>query len=290
MTGYGKSSVSLSGKKFNIEIKTLNSKQLDLSLKLHPLIKETEPLIRNMVSQRLERGKVEIAVSIDSENEVFTGSINRKLVQVYRDEILSVCRTTGIPEPQDILALIMRIPDVITSSQDSVSGEDTGLLMDGIAATLDQVRDFRTNEGKILEKDILLHIHSILEALDAITPHEKQRIISIREKMLKEFEKYTEINPGISVDRNRFEQELIFYLEKLDINEEKVRLWKHCAYFLETLKEEGTHGKKLGFIAQEMGREINTIGSKANDADIQRIVVQMKDELEKVKEQLGNVL
>jgi uncharacterized protein (TIGR00255 family) len=290
MTGFGRSTASLDGKSLIIEIRSLNSKQFDLNLRIPSFLREHEYEIRQLLSRKLERGKIELNINLDSQNGQVAGIINKPLFRQYLDELTATALESGTEVPSDIFSIALKMPDVISSSKEDTAMTDAGPLLAGIEEVIDQVVTFRVNEGAVIEADMLVRVHAILKLLDAIEPFEKQRINSIRERLVREFARYGDESSGPVADPNRFEQELIFYLEKLDITEEKVRLWKHCGYFLETLKESGNQGKKIGFVTQEMGREINTIGSKANDADIQRMVVQMKDELEKIREQLGNVL
>ena len=290
MTGYGKATAGITGRNLTIEIKTLNSKQLDLNLKIPGYLREKEFEIRSALTQSLERGKVEFMVATEVTGENMSFGINHGLAKKYHAEILDLANDLGIEPNGDLLSFLIKMPDVIETSRDEINENDWKAISACISEAIRLTDFFRTEEGKILESDMLLRVQTILQLLEAITPFEKQRIIAVRERMNREFAKYSDDSSGPVTDQNRLEQELIYYLEKLDITEEKVRLLKHCEYFLETLHEEGAQGKKLGFVTQEMGREINTIGSKANDADIQRIVVQMKDELEKIKEQLGNIL
>ena len=290
MTGYGKSATGITGRNLTIEIKSLNSKQLDLNLKIPGYLKEKEFEIRNILAQKLERGKIEFYIGTEITGELASFGINHALAKKYHHEIVSLAKELGIKTTPDLLSLLIKMPDVMETSRDEISENDWTRIAFCINEAVIQADNFRVEEGKILETDMLMRIQSILQLLDSIDPHEKRRIIGIRERMVREFAKFAADTANPPVDQNRFEQELIYYFEKLDITEEKVRLLKHCEYFLETLHEAGSQGKKLGFVTQELGREINTIGSKANDADMQRIVVQMKDELEKIKEQLANIL
>jgi uncharacterized protein (TIGR00255 family) len=217
-------------------------------------------------------------------------SINHALAKKYYDELKALSKELHEKCPADMLSMVIKMPDVMQTSRDEMSEGDWDVISGAIAEAIGQADDFRINEGKALEDDMLKRVHSILQLLDSILPFEKNRINELRERLLRDFAKYSGDFNGSAPDQNRFEQEIIYYLEKLDITEEKVRLLKHCQYFLETLQDHGSQGKKLGFVTQEMGREINTMGSKASDAEIQKIVVQMKDELEKIREQLGNIL
>jgi uncharacterized protein (TIGR00255 family) len=290
MTGYGKAVLDITGRKLTIEIKTLNSKQLDLNLKIPGYFRDKEWEVRGLLTQRFERGKIDFFIGTEVTGEMLSYSINRALAKKYFDELKSLATDLHVECPEESLSLILKMPDVMQTSRDELDDHDwvsiTGAMHDAIA----QADMFRINEGKVLEDDIKCRVQAILQHLKSIEPFETRRIIELREKLLRDFSKYSGDFTNSAPDQNRFEQELIYYLEKLDITEEKVRLMKHCLYFLETLEEAVSQGKKLGFVTQEMGREINTIGSKASDADIQKIVVQMKDELEKIKEQLGNIL
>lgn len=290
MTGYGKSVVDITGRRLTVEIKTLNSKQLDLNLKIPGYFREKEWEVRALLTQQLERGKIDFYIGTEVTGEMLSYSINHALAKRYCDELKSLSGELKEKSPADLLSLVLHMPDVMQTSRDEIDDVDWSIISGAIAATIGQVNEFRINEGKVLEDDMLKRVHTILDLLDAILPYEKSRISELKERLLRDFAKFSGDFNGMAPDQNRFEQEIIYYLEKLDITEEKVRLLKHCQYFLETLQDPGAQGKKLGFVTQEMGREINTIGSKANHAEIQKIVVQMKDELEKIKEQLGNIL
>ena len=286
MTGFGKSSTILTGKVLTFEIRSLNSKQLDLNLRFPSLLRDLEPEIRRMVTRMAERGKIELNASIDFTGSDLPASINKSLAMAYYRELESLADELGAPA-QDLLSIVMRMPDVTKSTREELSEEDKASIITAVNEALELYDEFRKHEGQLLEDDFIARINSILEYLKEIEPFEKQRNLLMREKLRTGFAAFAEDN---SFDSNRFEQEIIYYLEKLDITEEKVRLQKHCDYFLEALKEPVANGRKLSFVSQEIGREINTIGSKANDASIQKIVVGMKDELEKVKEQLANIL
>jgi len=290
MTGYGKAVLDITGRKLTIEIKTLNSKQLDLNLKIPGYFREKEWEVRAILTQRFERGKIDFYIGTEVTGEMLSYSINHSLAKQYHDELKNLCHELHEENPADMLSLVIKMPDVMQTSRDELSEHDWISISAAIDDAIAQADLFRIHEGKVLEEDMKNRVLSIRQLLNAVEPYEKRRITDLRERLLRDFSKYTGDFNGSAPDQNRFEQELIYYLEKLDITEEKVRLEKHCRYFLETLHEAGSQGKKLGFVTQEMGREINTIGSKANDAEIQKIVVQMKDELEKIKEQLGNIL
>ncbi|MEI7499241.1 MAG: YicC/YloC family endoribonuclease [Bacteroidota bacterium] len=290
MTGFGKAVVDITGRRITIEIKTLNSKQFDLNLKIPGYFREKEWEVRALLTQRLERGKIDFYIDTEVTGEMLSHSINHALAKKYYGELRTLSKEIKEKRPADILSLVVRMPDVMQTSRDEMGEMDWDIISGAIIETIRQVDDFRSNEGRALEDDMLKRVHFILQLLDSISPYEKNRSNELRERLLRDFAKFSGDFNGSAPDQNRFEQEIIYYLEKLDITEEKVRLLKHCQYFLETLQDPGAQGKKLGFIVQEMGREINTIGSKASDAEIQKLVVQMKDELEKIKEQLGNIL
>jgi uncharacterized protein (TIGR00255 family) len=291
MTGYGKAVAELPGKKLLIEIKSLNSKGLDLSVKLPGAFREKEMEIRALLSQRLERGKVELYISADKSSESAAYSINKPLFHQYYQELKSLLTELKEEKHEALLPVILKIPDVLQTEKAEFEETDWTLVANGIESALKSAEEFRAAEGGILETDMRARVQLILDLLDSIGPFEKNRLNDIRERIRTGFRNITKSDLlQTKPDENRFEQELIYYIERLDITEEKVRLKKHCEYFTGTLNEPGSQGKKLGFVIQEMGREINTIGSKANDAGIQKIVVQMKDELEKIREQLLNIL
>jgi len=290
MTGYGKAVLDITGRKLTIEIKTLNSKQLDLNLKIPGYFRDKEWEVRGLLTQRFERGKIDFFIATEVTGEMLSYSINSNLAKKYHEELKNLAGELKEECPSEMLSLVLKMPDVMQTSRDELSEHDWSSISGAIDEAITQADIFRLNEGKVLEADMTNRVHGILHLLEAVEPYEKMRIVDLRERLLRDFSKYSGDFNGSAPDQNRFEQELIYYLEKLDITEEKVRLLKHCHYFLETLKEPVSQGKKLGFVTQEMGREINTIGSKASDAGIQKLVVQMKDELEKIKEQLGNIL
>jgi uncharacterized protein (TIGR00255 family) len=291
MTGFGKACAEIQGRKFTIETRSLNSKQLDFNLKIPGISREKEIEVRNLLSQKLERGKIDLYITLETSGDLPNYSINKVAAKKYQAELKELQADLNEEEMMGLLPLILKLPDVIQSGREALSEEEWLIVREGIERSAALVDQFRLHEGNILDQDIRSRTDLILGLLSSIEPFEIKRTLFIREKLRKEFRNMMEGEQlsGI-IDENRFEQELIFYLERLDITEEKVRLKKHCDYFLETLNDSVSQGKKLGFITQEIGREINTIGSKANDADIQKIVVQMKDELEKIKEQLLNIL
>ncbi|MCQ2322904.1 MAG: YicC family protein [Bacteroidales bacterium] len=285
MTGYGKAEQLYNTNNICVEIKTLNSKQLDLSLKLPQELKASEFDYRNEIATVLQRGKVDATITITNTDVAQNTHIEKDVVASYLEQINSISKEYNIPESKDIAAIVFRMPGIFIAPVQDYDDEFLAKIMETLVQALEMTDDFRAKEGIILKKDLVKRVELILGYLAEVEPFEKNRHEIIKGKLQKNLQ---ELTSG-EYDENRFEQELIFYLEKLDITEEKVRLRKHCDYFMESIDEEGA-GKKLGFIAQEMGREINTLGSKANDADIQRLVVKMKDELEKIKEQLFNIL
>ncbi len=291
MTGYGKTIVELPGKKLSIEIKSLNSKAMDISVKLPGVFRGNELELRTLLSQQFQRGKVDLFISSDDTSDTPNFHINKVLVKKYYQDLKDLFMEIGEENHGILLPIILKIPDVLQGEKTEAEESDWSLVREGIEKAIVLVHEFRLNEGLILEKDMLTRVGLILNLLDSIAPFEASRIKDIRDRIKTGFQNLCKSeNLTVIPNDNRFEQELIYYLERLDITEEKVRLQKHCDYFIATFKDPDSQGKKLGFIVQEMGREINTIGSKANEAEIQKIVVQMKDELEKIKEQLGNIL
>jgi len=287
MTGFGKVSADLGTRTANVEVKCLNSKQADIYLKLPALYREGENQVRNEVTRTLQRGKIEVAVWFEAAANERNVSLNQGIILDYLEQLKEMEPALELPGNDILLPLVMRLPDVIKVDKQDFNEEEWIRLFDTIKLCILQVEEFRLQEGRSIEDDFRTRIRLILDGINRIRRIEKNRIERLRERMSNAL---NEISERIKVDQNRFEQELIYYIEKLDINEEMVRLGNHCDYFLETLSTEETPGRKLGFISQEIGREINTIGSKANDSEIQRIVVEMKDELEKLKEQSMNVL
>ena len=287
MTGYGKSTVTYNDKKIIVEIKSLNSKALDVSARIAPLYREKEMEIRNMISQSLERGKVDFSLWIEKEASDAATPINAALLQNYYTQIKNISETCNIPLPSDWFATLLRMPDVLTKVDVQVlEDEEWEVAKGAVEEAINALVNFRKQEGAALEKKFTEKIDNIERLLKSIEPYEKERVARIRERITDALEKTI----SVDYDKNRLEQELIYYIEKLDINEEKQRLTNHLKYFRETMASGHGQGKKLGFIAQEMGREINTTGSKSNHAEMQNIVVQMKDELEQIKEQVLNVM
>jgi len=287
MTGYGKAVVAYKDKKINVEIKSLNSKQLDLQTRIAPLFREKEMEIRQMVAQAVERGKVDLSLWIEKEAGIDATPVNVVLLENYYRQLKDIAARLGIDEPQDWLFTLTRMPDVMTrTEQETLSEEEWAAGKKGVEQAIEALMLYRRQEGAALEKKFAEKIDNIERLLAEIEPYEKSRVEKIRQRIV---EGLLQI-PGVEYDKNRLEQELIYYIEKLDISEEKQRLTQHLKYFRETMQNGHGQGKKLGFIAQEMGREINTTGSKSNQAEMQNIVVQMKDELEQIKEQVLNAL
>jgi len=287
MTGFGKATGDYNGKKIVVEIKSLNSKQIDISTRLSGLYREKDIEIRNELSHALERGKIDIALYIDSSGKESISHLNQTVIETYYQQIKSISDSTGIPVPDNWFEVIMRLPDVMKSEITELVEQEWDAVKNILLDAINQIKDFRIQEGKSLELVFRNNIARIAELLDAITPYEQERVEKIKIRLEENLQ---QIADKFEYDRNRLEQELIFYIEKLDINEEKTRLKAHLEYFLETIDKEASPGKKLGFIAQEMGREINTLGSKANHSEMQKLVVLMKDYLEQIKEQTLNVL
>lgn len=286
MTGYGKAEQIYLTKRIVVEVKTLNSKQLDLSLKLPQELRPQELDYRNEVANILQRGKIDVSISVTDTNVEQNTHIEKEVIASYIKQIKEISEEYNIPASSDLAMLLFKMPGIFVTPEQEYDENFIEKVKETLLEALRMTDEFRRQEGEILKIDLLKRKNLILEYLGEVNPFETNRHENIKNKLIKNL---TELTQSGKYDENRFEQELIFYLEKLDITEEKVRLAKHCSYFDETIDEEGA-GKKLGFISQEMGREINTLGSKANDADIQRLVVKMKDELEKIKEQLFNIL
>jgi uncharacterized protein (TIGR00255 family) len=286
MTGFGRATVATGDKKMVIEVKSLNSKTLDASLRLPPSYKEKELEIRALVKQRLERGKIDLSIHDDAAGERDV-ALNQPLLAAYFRQLLDVATALGVaPDKGELLQAALRFPDVMQARAAEPGDEEWQALRHGLDEALDCLDDFRRREGEALLEDILGRV-ALIEALAAEVPRfEGQRVEAVRQRLRDKLEEWT----AAGVDENRLEQELIYYIEKFDITEEKTRLAQHCRYFVDTARNEEAPGRKLAFIAQEIGREINTLGSKANDHDIQKLVVRMKDELEKIKEQTLNLL
>lgn len=287
MTGFGKAECQLSDKKVSIEIKSLNSKQMDISMRMPPLYREKEAEIRQMITSTLVRGKVECSLYYELTEDQPSGIINEPVVRSYYQKLEQIARELGQGAGKDLLSTVMRLPDTMKNEKAELGEEEWKAVRAAIRDALGALDDFRSSEGKSLEEDLGGRVSAISELLAGTAAFEKERIDRVRQRIVRHLDEVVEKD---SVDQNRLEQELVFYIEKLDVSEEKVRLAKHCEYFLETMGRNDANGKKLGFISQEMGREINTLGSKANHAELQKLVVDMKDELERIKEQVLNAL
>jgi uncharacterized protein (TIGR00255 family) len=287
MTGFGKASAEIGNKKITVEVKSLNSKQLDLSTRICGLYREKDIEIRNELAQQLERGKVDFALYIDNSGKESTTQINQSVVEGYCKQITELSEKMGVPVPTDWFTVLLRMPDVLKSEMQELDETEWIEVKKIIAEAVAQFTAFRIQEGKSLEKVFDAKIASIKKLSEEIEKYEPERIEKVKTRLR---ENLLAVGEKVDYDKNRFEQELIFYIEKLDVNEEKVRLANHLSYFVETMQHEKSPGKKLGFIAQEIGREINTLGSKSNHSEMQKLVVLMKDELEQVKEQVLNVL
>jgi uncharacterized protein (TIGR00255 family) len=287
MTGFGKSEFEINNKKITIEIKSLNSKQADINTRIPQIFREKEIEIRRMINDRLIRGKIDIAIYSESLGDTGNAVINEGIVKSYFASLSGITSDLELPVNERLLQIVMRLPDTVKVQYEQLNEEEWVALQLQIHRAIDQVDKFRVQEGKALEADLVANIDQISRLQGEIEPFEQQRIENVRVRLTEALSKM-QLNG--TVNPERFEQELIFYLERLDFNEEKVRLTNHCNYFLDTMKETDANGKKLSFIAQEIGREVNTLGSKANEGNIQRIVVQMKDALERIKEQVLNIL
>lgn len=287
MTGYGKAEFETGNKKITLELKSLNSKQLDINSRLPILYREKDLTIRKEISEKLVRGKIDFSLYIENLGTESNSAINESIVTAYFNQLSKIQSNLGLPVTEQIMQNVMRLPDTVKTVYEELDEREWKGIFVKVQEVICSLDQFRVQEGMALDRDIRSNIADIQQLLAQVDPFESLRIDAIKSRIL---DGLNELNLNGSLDKNRFEQELIYYLEKLDINEEKVRLTNHCRYFLETMDSTGDVGKKLGFIAQEIGREINTIGSKANESNIQRIVVQMKDALERIKEQLLNVL
>ncbi len=287
MTGFGRAVAELPGKNVVVEVKSLNSKQLDLNSRVASIYRDKDLEIRNYISSQLVRGKIDVLVYLEAKEGVMERTLQESLVKTYYEKISNLANELHAENfsPMDA---VMRLPDVWSTDNQQLADEsEWKSVMAAVVEATKRIATYRANEGEALDRDLRANIQTIKDLLASIETYEKARVPSIRERIEQSLREFIDSD---KIDKNRLEQEMIFYLEKLDINEEKVRLAQHCKYFLDTMDSDEFAGKKLNFIAQEMGREINTMGSKSNDADMQRIVVQMKDNLEKIKEQVLNVL
>lgn len=287
MTGFGKAVAEIPGKKISVELKSLNSKQVDMSARVPSSLRAMELEMRNLVAGALERGKIELTVSVESVMSESTVELNRDVLSLYKKDVEETAKFLGVEPPQDWFSVLMRFPEVIKSeSQKDPDDEELNTVRETVVRAIEALKEFRRSEGEKLEEFFAVRIQKIRTLLEEVPKYEEERIARIRIRMEEGLAKIH----GVDYDRSRLEQELFFYIEKLDVNEEKQRLEQHLNYFMETLTAPKSQGKKLGFIAQEMGREINTLGSKSNHADMQKLVVEMKDILEQIKEQVLNVL
>ncbi|WP_228063642.1 YicC/YloC family endoribonuclease [Faecalibacter rhinopitheci] len=282
MTGYGKAVLELPEKKVTIEVRSLNSKTLDLNTRIPSFYREKELEVRNIISEKIQRGKVDFMMMVELNPAARTQKLNAELIKSYIADFKKI--TPDVTEA-DLLPVVMRMPDVMNYSQDDLSTEEWNAIRETILEAVNALNTYRQDEGKVLEKELISYVEKILHNLTLVEPFEGERIETIKDRFNKKLE-----DAKADIDQNRYEQELIYFFEKLDITEEKVRLKNNCEYFIKEIHEAGSNGKKLGFISQEIGREINTLGSKSNHSEMQKIVVQMKDELEKIKEQSLNIL
>ena len=287
MTGFGKAEVKLENKSIIAEIRSLNSKQLDLAVKMPSIYRSVEAEVRSLLAKQLVRGKVDLFISVESREVQSAAQIDKEQFRAYLSQVTEACALAGVePSYDQIVAAVLRMPNVVNANDVQTPSEaELQAVVQAVSEAAAHLDEFRSQEGEVLMEDLLRRVDKIWAYREQITPYEESRTAAVRERILDGIAKL-----GVEVDNNRLEQEMIFYIEKLDITEERVRLHNHCKYFHEVASEEPQAGRKLGFIAQEMGREINTTGSKANDHEIQKLVVQMKDELEKIKEQVLNVL
>lgn len=287
MTGYGKASCEFGNKKIVVEIKSLNSKQLDVSTRISGLYREKDIEIRNELSQKLERGKVDFSLYVDNSGKESVSQINSSVVEAYYQQIKTIANNIGIEVPANWFEVLLRLPDTMKTETVELDENEWIEIKKIINTAIDQLTEFRVQEGKSLENVFVNKISHIADLLEQVAPYEQERVEKIKARLE---ENLLALSDKIDYDKNRIEQELVFYIEKLDVNEEKVRLKNHLDYFVETMQHEKSPGKKLGFIAQEIGREVNTLGSKSNHSEMQKIVVLMKDDLEQIKEQVLNVL
>lgn len=287
MTGFGRANTEYKEKKIIIDIKTLNSKSTDITTRIPNFYREKEIALRKLLASELQRGKIDFCMFVEINGGETSTKFSDKIILNYYNQLKTLCDTNNIPISNDILSSIIRMPDVMTTNSENLNDEEWEYILISIKQAIEECKNFRQHEGNILAQDIISNLNSITELLSQVPQYEEERINVLKERLNHSLK---EIVDTANIDANRYEQEIIFYLEKFDINEEKVRLKKHCDYFLQTLNSENFAGKKLGFIAQEMGREINTLGAKANHVEIQKLVIMMKDELEKIKEQVLNAL
>jgi uncharacterized protein (TIGR00255 family) len=288
MTGYHKLSFDYKEKTIQIEIKSLNSKFLDISTRIPAVYKEKEIFIRDLIKQYLHRGKIEYSIYIETSKDAETApEINKSVFTSYYRQLERISNKNSIPMDDNIMQVISKMPEILKQETEKISDDEWDALLSNTKKALEKMLEYRINEGRSMYDDILASVNAVKLIIHQIEPYEKDRIESIKKRLLISLDK---LEDKMDYDKNRFEQELIYYLEKLDINEEKVRLTNHCDYFIQTMEKDTIPGKKLGFISQEMGREINTLGSKANEMHIQKKVIEMKEELEKIKEMILNIV
>ncbi|MFB6342397.1 YicC/YloC family endoribonuclease [Saccharicrinis sp. FJH62] len=287
MTGYGKAVCELKDKNITIEIKSLNSKQMDINTRIPGIYKDKDVEIRSTISKTLQRGKVDMFLYVENLGNDTSTVINPNIFENYKKQIQEISKTCNVPVPEDLFSTILRLPDALKTEIEEIDDEEWNTILAALQEALKQMIAFRIQEGKSLEEHLIEKIENIRSLHKEVPQYEKERIERVRARIT---DNLNDLKSSMEFDPNRFEQEMIYYIEKLDISEEKVRLENHLNYFIETLNLKESSGKKLGFISQEIGREINTLGSKANHHDIQKLVVQMKDELEQIKEQVLNVL
>ncbi len=291
MTGYGKFVAELPGKKITVEIKSLNSKSFNFSVKLPDMYRSIEADVRNLVSKQLERGKIELLVRVEKNAALINSNINKEAVKGFHSELSELFESLGYDKNSpEIIASILRMPSIFISDTSEIDKDELKSVFDAINKAVENLDAFRWQEGQSLRTDLIHSINEIQQLLLQVAPFEGERIETVKTRLQKRIDDFFQNATATGQDKNRFEQEIIYYLEKLDINEEKVRLSNHCNYFIEVVEEPKSTGKKLGFISQEIGREVNTLGSKANHVEIQKIVVKMKDALERIKEQALNIL
>ncbi len=286
MTGYGKSVAELPNKKITVEVKSLNSKQLDISTRLPYIYKEKDISVRNTVSRKLNRGKIDLNINVETISKNVSTKINHDILKQYLQDLKPLVAEIGVSEPNDWISTLLQLPDVMKQEIEELDEDEWAVIEKAIDNSLEGVIEFRLQEGAMLKNILSEKIENIRQLLIEIEPYESERLEKVKSKIT---EGLTNLE-NADYDKNRFEQEMIYYIEKLDVSEEKNRLSNHLDYFIETMNDEVSQGKKLGFITQEIGREINTLGSKSNHSEMQRIVVQMKDELEQIKEQILNIL
>lgn len=286
MTGYGKATAELHSKKVTVEVKSLNSKQLDLSVRMPSIYREHEMGLRNMIGRELNRGKIDLLIFVENTGNETSSVINQNVIEGYHKQITESAKALGVETPTDWYSVLLRMPDVLKHEVQEANEEEWKVVEQTINEALTQMQAFRNQEGQMLYNLFVDKINNIKSSLIEIVPYEEERVERVKEKIVESLQKIEDFD----YDKNRFEQEMIYHIERLDINEEKARLANHLTYFVETMDKEVAQGKKLNFITQEIGREVNTMGSKSNHAEMQQIVVRMKDELEQIKEQVLNVL